>query len=229
MLEEVMDLKSVFRKHKLLLLAVLLGISAAIATYAAISPFVATAPAVIAVKEIGQYCRVGAGDVRVAELPLKSLPKTRFESAQDVIGSYAASRILAGQTLMKGHVTKGAREAGLSADTPSEMRCVFVPAGLDRAVGGFIKKGELVDAVFTPKSPAHGSFPGTAAPSPIRALRVLEVCSDPSSRGFFGVVVLARREDAEFIARCIESCAVSLLLSARDVSAESAQEAWRPK
>lgn len=227
-----MVLKSAFRKHKLLIAAGLFGISAAIANYAAISPFVATAPVVVAARAIGEYERIDARDVRVTELPLKSLPASRFETPEGVVGSYALTRIVEGQIVLRGHVALESEEAGLSVGLAPEMRCVFVPASPERALGGHIREGERVDVVFTPRGGGYGGSGGPAAPSAVRSLRVLRVCVDPSSQTVMGVVLLAGREDAESIAHNIESCAVSLLLTPRDAWGtwgEEEAEVWQPQ
>jgi pilus assembly protein CpaB len=211
------------------LAAALFGISAAVATNAAISPYVATGPVVVAGRDIEQFQRVEAADVRVQQVPMKALPKGRFSSEQEILGAYAASRIVEGQILLRGHVVQGESEAGLSLNLPYEMRCIFVPAGPERGVGGFVKPGELVDIVFTPRAGGYAGPGGAAAPATVRGVRVLEVCTEPSSRALAGVVVLTDARDAEAIAHNIESCAVSLLLAPRDPWVPSEPEVWLPR
>lgn len=225
-------MRTLFRKHRLLVISGILGISAAAISYAATTPYVVTSPVVVAAREIREYERIEPGDLRIVSYPRKAVPKDHFAETGLLEGAYALSRILAGQVIMSGHVARGKGEVGLSADLDPEMRFVFVPAGEERAVGGFIKRGERVDVVFTPRGASYAAaFGGGQASLIVRSLLVVEVCREPSSGAFSGVVVLARRNEAETIAGSIETCAVSLLLSPRELlpaESEPETEAWLP-
>ncbi len=224
-------MRAVLRKHRLLLISGILGISAAAISHAAISPYVITSPVVVAAREIDQYEKIEPQDLTVVSYPLKAVPKGHFADAGLLRGAYALSRILAGQVVLKGHVARGEEGVGLSVELEPDMRCVFLPAGFERAVGGLIKRGEKVDAVFTPRGGAYASALGGEAVLVVRSLLVVEVCREPSSGQFAGVVVFAERTEAERMASRVESCAVNLLLSPKeDTPSEtpSGTEAWVP-
>lgn len=226
------DLRTILRKHRLLIISGILGISAAAISHAAISPYVVTSPVVVAAREIHEHERIEPKDLRVVNYPRKAVPKDHFAEPGPLQGAYALTRILAGQVVMSGHVARGKGEIGLSVDLEPDMRCVFVPAGEERAVGGFIKRGEKVDVVFTPRGVTYAATLGGGQASLIvRSLLVVEVCREPSSGAFAGVVVLAKRAEAEAIAGGIETCAVSLLLSPKEsfpVESAPKTEAWLP-
>lgn len=226
------ELRTILRKHRLLIISGILGVSAAAISHAAITPYVLTSPVVVAAREIQAYERIEPGDLRTTDLPRKAVPKDHFSEAGLLEGAYALSRILPGQVVMSGHVARGKGEIGLSVELQSDVRCVFIPAGEERAVGGFIKRGEKVDVVFTPKGVTYAAaFGGGQASLVVRSLLVVEVCRRPSSGEFVGVVVLANRAEAEAIASSIETCAVSLLLAPKESFAgESTLEtgAWLP-
>lgn len=224
-------MRSVLRKHRLLLISGILGISAAAISHAAISPYIVTSPVVVAAREIEQYEKIEPADLTVVSYPQKAVPKGHFADAGLLRGGYALSRILVGQVVLKGHVARGEDEVGLSAELEPDTRCVFLPAGYERAVGGLIKPGERVDAVFTPRSGAYASALGGEAVLVVRSLLVVEVCREPSSGQFAGVVVLAERTEAERMASSLESCAVNLLLSPkedRSLETTPGTEAWVP-
>ena len=207
-----------FRKHRLLIISGLLGLSAAAITYAAIAPYVETVSVVVAARDVEQYTAIRASDVKVMDMPLQGLPEGRFSSASQVVGNYAATRLVQGQIVLPGHIARGVTEIGLSFDLAQGERCVFIAAGPDRAVGGLVKEGELVDIVFTPRSTSFATSAGLADPPALGDIRVLRVCHDPSSRIMTGLVVLATKDEAETIARNLESCAVSILLAPRGKS-----------
>ncbi|HHY76518.1 MAG TPA: Flp pilus assembly protein CpaB [Firmicutes bacterium] len=225
-------MRTFFRKHRLLIISGLLGISAAAISHAAVSPYVVASPVVVAAREIRAYEPITEGDVKIVELPKKAVPKDHFADTGPLRGAYALSRILPGQIIMSGHVARGKGEIGLSVELEWDMRCVFVPAGEERAVGGLIKRGEMVDLVFTPKGASYVHSAGAGqSPLVVRGLPVVEVCRNPSSGDLLGIVVLARRAEAEEIAGSIETCAVSVLLAPREVReqyGETEPEVWLP-
>ncbi|HHY44581.1 MAG TPA: Flp pilus assembly protein CpaB [Firmicutes bacterium] len=224
-------MRTILRKHRLLIISGILGISAAAITHAAVSPYVVTSPVVVAARDIRPYESIEPGDLRIVDFPRKAVPKDHFSEAGSLQGAYALSRILPGQVVMSGHVARGKGEVGLSVDLEPDMRCVFVPAGEERAVGGLIKRGERVDIVFTPKGVTYAAIGGGQPSLIVRSLLVVEVCRRPSSGEFAGVVVLARKTEAEAIATGIETCAVSLLLAPKELLVNESvpgTEAWLP-
>lgn len=216
------------RRHRTLLLALVVGAAAFALSFSVMSSYVRSEPVVVAVRDVEAYRQLSAGDVAVRELPAKAVPQGRLTKPADAIGRYARSRLVSGQIVMAAHLVAG--ETGLSYDLPPEQRGVFLPVPADRAVGGMVKQGERIDLIAVPRVYAGLGAAAGGAVTLARSLLVLEAVRDPSSQEFLGVVVLATPGQCETVAANLEEGTVYLCLVPRLAPAEEVEtEVWAPK
>ncbi len=222
-------MRTTIRRHRLLLVSLVLGVSAFAMSYSVLSGYVKTVNVVVAVRDVEAYSRIGGGDVTLKEVPLKAAPKGVLAGLADAVGAYARGRIVAGQVLLEGHIAAGKQEVGLSYDLPAESRGIFLPVPASRAVGGVIRGGERVDVLVASKPSEVYGQPREAFTAQ-RGLLVAEVVKDTDSGEFLGVIVLASPQECEAIARNLENGSVYLSLVPRTEETALRQSGvWPPR
>lgn len=209
-------MKTAFRRHRMLLSSLVLGVAAFILSLSVVSSYVKAEPVVIALKDVEPHQRIVPGDVALCEIPVKAVPKGCMNRVDLALGAYARSRLLAGQIVLAGHIVRGVGEAGWSFDLPPDMRGMFLPVPAARALGGALKRGERVDVIVAARQVSMG-FPGMpgGACTAVRGLEVLDVVKEASSGEFMGVIVLADPIQCETLARHLEEGGVYLSLVSR--------------
>lgn len=221
-------MKTAIRRHRLLLASVALGASALVLSYATLSPYVRSAPVVVALRDLEPYERISPGDVALVQIPVKAVPRSSFTRTPDVAGAYTRSRLVAGQIIMAGHLASGRDGVGLSYDLPPDKRGFFLPLEAHKALGGALKAGERVDVICASKG--GSSWPGGTEPAAVTALRdltIVEVARDVSTGELLGVMVFARPSECEALARFLESASVYLSLAPRvSLAAAPEPEVW---
>jgi Flp pilus assembly protein CpaB len=214
----------------MLLISLVLGTCAFALSLSVVSSYVKSELVVVAVKDLDAYCRIGATDVGLREVPVRAIPRGCIKRLNDAVGSYTRGRLVAGQILQEGHVAGDKAEAGLSYDLPIEYRGMFLPLSAGRAVGGQVREGERVDLIVAAKAFSSAGGPANGAATPIRGLHVLDVVRDPSSGEFLGIVVLALPQQCEAIARDLEEGSVYVSLVPRLAPPEEGRlEVWPPR
>ncbi len=202
-------LKGALRRHKSLVGAAVLGVSAFLLSYRLLTGFLRTSPVVVAAKDVDMYQKVVFSDVRVVELPVRAVPSQSFASLSEVVGTYCRTSLCSGQVVLKGHVSNKGEEVGLSVDLPSQTRGMFIPAAGSRGLGGLLKRGERVDVICAPRGAPHGQvlvFPGVP---------VVEVLRDQSSNEFYGALVMMNPQECELLASSMETGTLYLTLVPR--------------
>lgn len=221
-------MKTTIRRHRLLLASLALGVSAMILSYAALSPYMKSCPVVVACRDVDAYAVISAGDLSILQLPVKAVPSACFDRPGDVVGSFARSKIVAGQMIMPGHIAPSAAIAGLSYDLPAGSRAFFLPLPEGRALGGILREGEKVDVICAAKAASTWASSGEAAAfTALKDLTVVKVVREQATGEFLGVVVYAAPSECETIARYLESASLYLSLAPRLVAAAGVHpEVW---
>ncbi|QUL98382.1 MAG: Flp pilus assembly protein CpaB [Candidatus Fermentithermobacillus carboniphilus] len=228
-MEVMVFLKSIVKRHRLLLIAVFLGVSTSLLSLSVLSAYVKTKPVVAAARDMDPYHRISLDDIKVIEMPLKAILPSSITRVEEVLGAYTLSKVCQGQVLLEGHVVRGREGAGISFELSPEERAIFIPATAARAVGGFIKKGDRVDVLWAGRG--YGlddrGGPGVAA-TVLKSARVIEILRDQQSGEFMGVVITATPDSSEVIARYLENGAIYLALVPRAASFEEGggSEVW---
>ncbi len=214
-------MKVVLRRHKLLLMSLMLGICAFSLSYSLLSGHVQVSQVVVAARDQEPYHALTPADVILMEIPVKGVPKGALSSVADAVGQYTRSRLVAGQMVMAGHVIRNAKEVGLSYDLPAESRGMFLPVPASRAVGGRIREGERVDVIVAEKNAVSYGRESSPAFTAVSGLLVYEVVKDERSEEFFGVVVLALPQDCERLATYLEDADLYLVLVPKTLPADA--------
>ena len=202
-------MKSALKRHRILLVSVTLGVSAALFSGMSISNFVKTKPVVVAARDLIPYEKIRPSDVKVVELPVKAIHPASLR-LEEVVGGFSAAYLVAGQQILKGHVRYGANEAGLSFDLPSGWRGMFIPVAPEKCMGGDLRVGERIDVIFCQKA-GYSSYEGRGV-TVLRNVMVLGVSRTQDTGEFSGVTVLLSPGACEILAGCLESGTVYVSL-----------------
>jgi len=206
-------LKTVLKKHRLLLLALILGLSAFLLSYNAFRVCIKTEKVVVPARNLEPYHSISRSDVRTIEIPAGAVHERCLHTVEDAVGKYTVSRVFQGEMLLDAHLISGERRPGISMQIGLEERCIFVPAEYQRAVGGNINPGDLVDLVWVRKSAAYSEDYGSIhALTVLSNARVIETVTDESSGEFRGVVIACLPITCAKLAQCIESGSIYLCL-----------------
>ncbi len=197
----------------MLIAAVALGISAACLWFQITASYVKTGSVITAVRDIDAFQRLELSDIRVTEMPVKAIHPASLTRIEDVLNSYARTRICAGQVILSGHVISGIKGAGRSMDIPPGKRFMFVSANLSRAVGGLLKAGERVDFIFALRSTGYGTS-GPHSATILRDVLVVDVLQD-SGGELQGVLIQASPDECELLAGYLEVASVYITLGPR--------------
>lgn len=225
-------MKTALRRHRLLLMSLLLGFCAFVSSYSLLRGYVKTESVVVALRDKEQYARLGPGDIAVVDYPANAIPQGAVRDPSSITGLYTRTRLVAGQVVMKGHVIHEEGQAGMSHDLPSDKRGMFLPIPPSRALGGLIRPGERVDVIVVPKDP-DSIFSDEPAPAftALSDVMIAEVCMDERSHELLGVFVLASPADCERLARYLDSYTLYLTLVPRLSSdgKKAVAEVWPPR
>ncbi len=228
--EVCFSLRTLLKRHRLLLLALVLGLSGFTLSYNVLSFYVKTEPVVVAACDLEPYHKIVLSDVKVVELPLKSIHARSVRRPQDIAGQFTMAKVFAGQILLDRQLMSSKDQPGLSMEIPLNERGIFIPAETSRAVGGLINPGDRVDLIWSQKGPDFYSEGGTArAKTVMLGARVVHVINDKSSGEFKGVVITALPETCERIAHYLESGNIYLSLISWGVQEDSVSidaEVW---
>ncbi len=225
-------MKTTLRRHRLLLMSLLLGFCAFVSSYSLLRGYVKTESVVVALRDKEQYERLGPGDIAMVEYPVNAIPRGAVMDPSAITGCYTRTRLIAGQVVMQGHVIHEKGEAGLSHDLPIDKRGMFLPIPPSRALGGLIRPGERVDVIVAPKeSPSMFSDEPASAFTALSDVLVAEVSMNEIHDDVLGVFVLASPADCERLATYLDSHTVYLTLVPRLASdgKKAVAEVWPPR
>lgn len=211
-------MKTALKRHRILLVSAALGLSAALFSGITVSNYVKTDSVVVAARDLVPHQKIRRSDVKLVQMPVKAIHPASL-ALEQVVGSFSAAYIVAGQQILKGHVRSGVSEAGLSFDLPSGWRGMFIPIAPERCLGGDVRAGEKIDVIFCPK--AGYSQLERRGVTLLRDVTVLEVKTTRDTGEFAGVMVLLSPEACELLAGCLESGSVYASLVPRNEALEA--------
>lgn len=193
-----------------MLLALALGLSVFAVSYNLLSAYIKTEKVVVASKYLEPYQKISVSDLKVVELPQKTVHPDSIRSPEMLIGSYTLCPLFPGQIVLAGHVMSAGNQPGIAIEIPSEERAIFVPADASRAVGGLINPGDRVDLIWSQRGTSLYQ-PGDGAVTVMDNARVVRVVHD-NSGDFRGVVIAAPPDICEAIAGYLETGNIYLVL-----------------
>ncbi|MBE3519154.1 MAG: hypothetical protein IMW97_02500 [Firmicutes bacterium] len=213
-------MKTALKRHRILLVSAMLGLSAALFSGMTVSNYVKTKPVVVAARDLVPHEKIRRSDVKLVQMPVKAVHPASLPLEQ-VVGGFSATYLVAGQQVLKGHVRFGINEAGLSFDLPSGWRGMFIPVTPERCLGGEVRAGEKIDVIFCPK--ASYSQPERRGVTVLRDVVVLEVKRAKDTGEFAGVMALLSPEACEILAGCLESGNVYVSLVPRNEAPDAGE------
>lgn len=213
-IQEVKNLlKTFWKRHKILLLALVLGLSAFLLSYNALSFYLKTEKVVVTVHDMKPYQKISRSDLKMIDCPVGAIHRRCVRNIEEAVGSYTASPVFAGEMLLDMHLISAKNQPGISWEIGSEERGIFIPAQLERAVGGKISSGDLVDLIWTRKSAGHyEEYEPVGAITVLTNARVLETVSDDSSGELRGIVIAVSPIICEKLAHYIETGTIYVCL-----------------
>lgn len=194
-----------------MLLALLFGVSAAVLISSILSGFVKTAEVVIAKRDVEAYKRISPSDIKLVQMPVMAVSSNNYSSVEEVVGLYTKTRLVAGQMLLKGHMST---EQGRMADNlPYGLRAIFLPSSQMRAMGGLVKSGDVVDVIWARKGvQGYVDHQFVPAATVLTNAPVIEVIYDSNMVEIRGIVILANPNACEGLAYYLENGSVYLTL-----------------
>lgn len=141
------------KKRFVLIIALMLGLTSAIAVYGYLQKSekskvsLVTTRVVVAAQEIAPKEQIKLDQLVLKEVPRDLAHLEAATSFDQVVGSYARERILAGEQVLKPRLIKGFEDYGIVIKIPAGYRAMAVPVDKTVGVAGFVRPGDLVDIV----------------------------------------------------------------------------------
>ncbi len=188
----------------MLLIALLLGISTFIISYNLLSLYIKTEKIVIANRNLEPYTKITAKDLKIVEIPQKGLHPDRIHNIDVLVGSYNVAPLIAGQILLTGHFLPSDAQPGISNEITGNERGMFIPVGIDHAVGGLINEGDKVDLIWSLRGTnlyqTDKSYTGITVLNEAKVIKVVNSRSDE----FKGIVIAVTPKTCEKLAYYLE-------------------------
>ncbi len=136
---------------------------------------IATAPVVIAARDLAAGAAIQARLVDVSEWPVDYLPRGVFAEVESVADRVPYHTIAAGEPIFENSLLPEGSGAGLSAMIDEKHRAMSVEVDAVVGVAGFVQPGSRVDVLATLRSvPEHGR-PMPYARTILQNVRVLAI------------------------------------------------------
>ncbi|HLS88458.1 MAG TPA: Flp pilus assembly protein CpaB [Sphingobacteriaceae bacterium] len=137
------------RRHMALLLAVAMALLTAVLVYNYLSRFAETMPVVVAARDLEGPRLIEAGDVKVVPVPVGSVHPLAFNDPGAVVGQWLKGSAVAGEMLLAPHLAGGPTGGSpLQIVLQQNQVGFFLPAPLERMLGGAVSPGDKVDLIF---------------------------------------------------------------------------------
>lgn len=141
-------------------------------------------------------------DLKIADEPAETLPRTAFTNPADLVGRVTLQPILKGQVVVEGFLAPVGTAGGVQALVPAGMRAVTVEVNEVSGVGGLLVPGAHVDVITTFQVDKVGPVTRTI----VQNVKVLAV----------GQHIVSSKKDEEALAI---AKSVTLIVSPHDVQA----------
>lgn len=137
------------RRHMALLLAVAMALLTAVLVYNYLSRFAETMPVVVAARDLEGPTLIEPGDLKVVPVPVGSVHPLAFHDPAAVAGQWLKGSAVAGQMLLAPHLVGGpAGGSPLQIVLQQDQVGFFLPAPVERMLGGAVAPGDKVDLIF---------------------------------------------------------------------------------
>jgi len=148
------------RLHPLLIVGIVCGLIAFIATFALLDHPTPKTEVVVAAAALPARTVLSSSDLRVTSVPTSVVPPDALSPYKPVVGDVLVAPVWPGEILLGEQVQQGGAQAALSAVLAPGDRAFAVEANVAQALAGQIAPGDKVDVVAVTKS--TGSSSGSA-------------------------------------------------------------------
>lgn len=193
--------------------SVILALAAGVSVYVYLEGLGHRYPVVVAAAAARAGERLGPGDLRLAMLPGDAVHPQAITRLADAVGRVATVDLVPGEQVL--HVrTRAPEEAGVGGGLPPHLRAMLLPVPVERAGGGTVTPGRLVDVLFVSDDRDQPS----SARVLLQGVKVLGVRDErgqpwPQGRELpLGVVLAVTVEQAERLAFALEHGSLYLAL-----------------
>ncbi|MFZ5769543.1 MAG: Flp pilus assembly protein CpaB [Bacillota bacterium] len=170
-------------------------------------------PVVVAARPVRAGKVLEPGDLRVAMLPGDGVHPQALTCLSDGVGRVTKVELVAGEQVLRVRTLSPA-EAGVGCDLLPHLRAMLLPVPAERAGGGTITSGRLVDVLFVSDDPGQPAIARVLAQG-LRVLAVRDERGQPWPQGRelpMGVVVAVSAAEAERLAFALEHGSLYLML-----------------
>lgn len=203
------------QRHRQRLVSLLAAALAAALAYRALAGG-AEAAYVVAARDLGPHERLDGAAVRVVRGPASARHPEALSSVGEAVGRFTRQRLVAGEALLRHHLSDYDRQSRIAASLAPGQRAIFVPTSAERGLGGAVRADDRVDLIFVPDAA------GAAGPAPARTvlarLPVLDVRREPPDEfggepAIAGITVAVSAAEAEQVAWSLERGSVYVALN----------------
>jgi len=145
------------RLHPLLIVGIVCGLIAFIATFALLDHPTPKTEVVVAAAALPARTVLSSSDLRVTSVPTSVVPPDALSPYKPVVGDVLAAPVWPGEILLDEQVQQGGAQAALSAVLAPGDRAFAVEANVAQALAGQIAPGDKVDVVAVTKSTGSSS------------------------------------------------------------------------
>lgn len=204
-------------------LTVVTGLLLAVLLAFFLSSIQATTTVIRTTRDIPAHTVIQAQDVRPVAIPARGRPEGAITRVEDVVGKFALAPLVAGQTVLAGHVTDVNQDRSLLANQLTQVkdpqiRAFAVPVSGPNTFGGEsgLKAGDRVDVIADLEVPAQDGSKVTFAQTILRSKLVLKVIG--GSQDLVGqddnqaVVLAVTNEEANLLAYAVDHGKIHLAL-----------------
>lgn len=169
-----------------------------------------TASVVVAADAVSRFQRIGDGDVKVVNLPVRAIHPQAATRRDEVVGKIALSEMVPGEQVLRAKLSADEKDGNFLSRLAPNQRAFLVPLNLTRAAGGAVRVGDMVDLILVASEQETGaSFSRTIA----HGLEVLDVRDERGQRAEegadealpIGLIVAATSAQAELLALASEN------------------------
>lgn len=161
------------RRHGALLLALAMAAVTGLLVYQFLERYAESVPVVVVARDIEGPTLITDGDLRVVAVPSPAFHPQAFHNPDEVVGRWLKIPAVSGQMVLAPHLADGPTGGSpLQIALDADQVGFFLPAPLERMLGGAVSAGDDVDLIFV-GSPGRGE--AARAEHLSTALTVLEV------------------------------------------------------
>lgn len=137
------------RRNAVFLLALIFALVTGVLVYSYLSRFGETLPVVVAARDIPGPQLLTDDDLRVVQMPAAAIHPQSLQTKEGGVGRWLTTPAVSGQPLLTGQLAQGpAGGSPLQIVLEADQVGFFLPAPLERLLGGAVSAGDRVDLIF---------------------------------------------------------------------------------